>query len=204
MSDLTSRSCAVALALLASACTHGPSEDHVQVQNVALKPDGTLLAVIVKYERYSPATGLAAFPDGGVPRMLEQRADLYVVDPAGRAIRFQGGIAAPADRRVAFTPWLLGWADDRVYFKITGCPGPTGAECFGSRLGVSYFALTPGGSMGAIDSPPALALLSTVNGDSGFVSAGVESYGISAGFSRDAARAPLMRFDGARLVLLAR
>ena len=119
----------VLAAVVLVACTYGPTEDHLTVQNVALKPDATLLAVVVKYERYRQATGLAAFPDGGVPRMLEQRADLYVIDLRIRMEVYRGEIPAPPNRRLAFSPWLVGWAGDHVYFKITGCEGF-------SRLGV--------------------------------------------------------------------
>lgn len=194
--------CAATLSLIASACTYGPPADHVRVQNVALKRDGTLLAAIVKYERYRPATGLTAFPDGGVPRMIEQRTDLYVVDLATRSIRFQGGIAPPANRRISFNPWLIGWADHLVYFKITGCPGSPGAECYGSRVGVSYFALSEDGKIIESDVAPAIAPLGAVDADSGSIFASVEAYGVSAGFNRDAPRTPLMRFDGTRLVMV--
>ena len=59
---------ATIFAVLALGCTYGPAEELALVQNVALRSDGKVLAAIVKYEHSRPATGFAAFPDGGVPR----------------------------------------------------------------------------------------------------------------------------------------
>ena len=75
-------------AVLMTGCTYGPPEDHVTVQNVSLKPDATILAVIVKYERYQEATGLAAFPDGGVLPLPSCHArELHTMNsPAGHAM----------------------------------------------------------------------------------------------------------------------
>lgn len=189
----------VLAAAVVVSCTYGPTEDHAAVQNVALKPDATLLAVIVKYERYRQATGLAAFPDGGVPHMLEQRADVYVIDLRSRMEVYRGEMPAPQSRRLAFSPWLVGWAGDHVYFKITGCEGSPGSECYGPLVGTSLFTLLPDGQVAPVSAAPSSALISTLHEPMRYVSVGVEPYGVSMATQIGAPRTPLLRFTGLRL-----
>lgn len=187
-------------AMLILGCTYGPAEDLALVQNVALRSDGRVLAAIVKYERSRPATGLAAFPNGGVPRLLEQRADLYLFDFETKSLLFQGSIPAPPDRRVSFTPWLTGWANNRVYFQITGCSGSPGSECHGPLVGTSLFTLSQDGTIVASAAPASITLQSSVIDATKFVSAGTESYGVSVRYQRGATRSPVLRFAGEHLV----
>ncbi len=183
-----------------AACTYGPAEDHVTVQSLALKPDGSRLAVIVKYERSQVATGLAAFPDGGVPRVLVQRADLYVIDLPSRALVDSGQLLAPPAHRISFSPWLLGWVGDTVYFQVTGCPGSPGDECYGALIKTSVFRLPPRGnittaSLGSL----APELTSSITRPGYYLSVAKEPYGVSIAEARGTARRPLMRFVGLRL-----
>lgn len=186
-------------AMVTLGCTYGPTDDLVAVQNVALRSDGRVLAAIVKYERSRSATGLAAFPDGGVPRVLEQRADLYIFDLETKSMLFQGSIPAPLNRRVSFSPWLIGWANDRVYFQITGCSGSPGSECHGPLFGTSIFTLSQDGTIVASAAPASITLQSTVFDATKFVSVGKESYGVSVRYERGAIRSPALRFAGAYL-----
>ena len=189
----------LATALLA-ACTYAAPEDHVTVQNLAINPDGSRLAVVVKYERYRVATGLAAFPDGGVPRVLIQRADFYVVDLQSRALVYSGELPAPSAHRLSFSPWLIGWDGDTVYFKVTGCPGKPGDECWGPLVQTSMFTLSPPGTIAPAalrSSPP--KLLSSIDGVGRYVSVGTEPYGVSISKALGATRVPLMRFAGVHL-----
>lgn len=187
------------IAMITLGCTYGPAKDSVTVQNVALRSDGRVLAAIVKYERSSPATGLAAFPDGGVPRVLDQRADLYIHDVETKSMLFQGSIPAPLDRGNSFSPWLIGWANDRVYFKITGCSGSPGSECHGHLLGTSIFTLSEDGSIVESEAPASITLQSKVFDATKLVSVGTESHGVSVRYERGVARVPVLRFAGEHL-----
>lgn len=131
--------------------------------------------------------------------MLEQRADLYILDLETRSLLFQGSIPAPSNRRISFRPWLTGQANDRVYFKINGCSGSPGAECHGSLVGTSFFTLSQEGAIVASAAPASIALQSSVSDASKFVSAGTESYGVSVRYERGAARFPVLLFAGAHL-----
>jgi hypothetical protein len=192
----------VLAAILTAGCTYGPPEDRVNVQNVALRPDGSRIAVIVRYRRTQPPTGLSAFPDGGVARVLAQRADLYVVDLRSRTLAYRGEVPAPPDHSVSFSPWLMGWDSDTVYFKITGCPGSPGAECYGSLVRTSVYALSATGQLAPAGSSPTPVLVSTRSSASEYLIVGVEPYRVSIGVRLGAPRTPLMRFVGERLELV--
>jgi hypothetical protein len=192
---------ALSAGLLCSSCTYGDPTAHARVQNVALSADGKYLAAVVSYERYQPATGLAAFPDGGVPRVLEQRADVYVVELGSRSIVFEGSVPAPKNRQVSFTPWLIGWNAHDVYFQITGCPGAPGSECFGSLMGKSIYSVRPGGRIEVSTATGDPVLLSKIQSSSNYVYAGTEAYGVSLSDKRGAKRVPFLKFHGEHLVL---
>ena len=199
-----SRRGAVACAIVAvlQGCTHGSPTQLVRVPNVALSPDGAFLGAIVMAERSRPATGLAAFPDGGVPQVLAQRADLYVVDLRGDSLLFRGDVVPSERHRVAFSPWLVGWKGDRLYFRITGCPESPDSECHGELVGESLHAVRVGGRIESVSSAEGAVLLSTLNRGARYARASVESSGVSFTRARGTRGAPLLRFEGERLVLV--
>ena len=195
-----------AVAISSCACTYGEPEVHVSVQNVALSADGELLAAVVKYERDRPPTGLSTFPDGGRPKTLHQRADVYVVDLARRAVVFEGSVTAPESRRLSFSPWLVGWVGRRAYFKITGCPDSFSSECYGKLVGQSIYSFSPGNAITESASSNGALLMDKINATSNYADAGAgaEAYGVSFTCERGASREPLLRFAGERLTLVPR
>jgi hypothetical protein len=65
---------ALLVAPLLAACTYGPEVDRSRFESAVLLPDQQTIALAYRIERHRHATGLAAFPDGGVPKYLEDRA----------------------------------------------------------------------------------------------------------------------------------
>lgn len=190
-------------AFLAVACTHADPEIQARTRNVALSPDGEYLAVMVEYQRLRRPTGLTAFPDGGITKTLDQRADLYVVDLSTRSMVFEGSVPAPGDRQISFSPWLVGWTTDRrVYFKITGCPDLKGSICQGHLNGRSLYAYTVGGTIAEVASADGAVLVSKIIAKSKYVTAGTESYGVSFTQEYGANRTPLLQFVGDKLALI--
>ena len=193
-----------AAAISSCACTYGEPEVHLRVQNVALSADGELLAAVVKYERDRPPTGLSTFPDGGRPKTLHQRADVYVVDLVRRAVVFEGSVTAPESRRLSFSPWLVGWVGRRAYFKITGCPDSFSSECYGKLVGESIYSLSPGGAITESATSKGALLVDKIDAISNYAYAGAEAYGVSFTRERGASREPLLQFAGERLTLVQR
>jgi len=135
----------IGIALLGG-CTYGPPIEQSTITNVAVRPGTTTAAVMVRYQRLQRPTGLAAFPDGGAPRMLEQRAELYVIDLEGGRVLAHSGRAAPSERRLSFEPWVLGWDEGRIVVQMSGCPGRDGGECYGDLRQASWFQVEAAGS----------------------------------------------------------
>jgi hypothetical protein len=73
------------LLLLTPACSYGPVVDHSGVVSAVVMPDGETVGVAYQVLRYRPAEGIAAFPDGGIPRYLDDR--IVIVATAGGATR---------------------------------------------------------------------------------------------------------------------
>ena len=183
------------------ACTYGPAETHQRVQNAALNADGTRVAVMVKIESYRPATGLAAFPDGGVPKMLLQEAHLYVVDVVSPAVEQRIPVTAPRQHRNSFNPWLIGWDGDSVYMQIPGCAGEPGDECWGPLVTRTVLRLQPGGDLAPTSDVPRLRLASRAEGPNGYIEVHKEGYGVSVATRQGGSRVPLLEFEGTELRL---
>lgn len=98
------RPCALLLlaaTLAPAACgplgTYGPAEDHSRFEGAALLADRT---VLVSFSRlvYRPARGITAFPDGGIPRYLEDESVLAAYDIRSGSLRI---LRREANRRWA-------------------------------------------------------------------------------------------------------
>lgn len=186
----------VALVLLASACTYGPPEDRATVQNVAIKPDASRVALIVKFERFRNATGLAAFPDGGTPKMLAQRADIYVVSLPDRQVLSKYTLNAPESHRISFNPWLMGWDGEILVVQVTGCPSSFSNECYGPLVRKTVFSANPGGELTPETRTRRPILLSTIRSELSYLNVGTELYGASISTDYNQPIVPFMRFSG--------
>ena len=69
--------------LMLGGCTHGPVVDASRFESAALMPDQRTVTLAYRVLRYRPAQGLAAFPDGGVPSYLDDRAVVAAVPVEG-------------------------------------------------------------------------------------------------------------------------
>jgi hypothetical protein len=72
-----------AMALSVLGCSYGPVEDRSRFEAAVLLPDQRTAAVVYRVSRYRPATGMAAFPDGGIPLYVADRRVIATVDIAG-------------------------------------------------------------------------------------------------------------------------
>lgn len=72
---------------LLAGCTYGPVVDRSGFESAALAADGHTVVVAYRILRYRPATGLAAWPDGGVPSYVEDRAVVAAAPVGGGAPR---------------------------------------------------------------------------------------------------------------------
>ena len=115
---------AVTLAPLVS-CTYGPSTRQAMITNVALRPGTTDFVAAVHVRIFRPPTGLAAFPDGGTPKTLQEYGLFYLCDSQGRTARLLGRLDRPSEFISGSEPWAIGWQADTLYVKFTGQTGTT-------------------------------------------------------------------------------
>jgi hypothetical protein len=109
-------------------CTHGPPQLRAKVENARLGPNGRFIAVAVDYEKYRPPTGINAFPNGGVPKVLEKEARVYLCDLATMTVTRLAAIEPSAPIRVSFSAWIAGWEDGEIIFRLTGRAGTALAD----------------------------------------------------------------------------
>jgi hypothetical protein len=77
---------ATVAALSLSACSYGPTVDNSSFESAVLTPNGTTVLAAYHIERYRPAQGVAAFPDGGIPNYEEDRTVVAAIPVAGGPI----------------------------------------------------------------------------------------------------------------------
>jgi len=110
---------------LLSSCSYGPPVTRAHVANVRAKPDSHSIAVAVKYQKFREPTGVNSFPNGGIPKILEQKAKIYVCDADTAQVRRVACVTPEESVRLGWAPWILGWIGDTLYFQVTGQPGTT-------------------------------------------------------------------------------
>jgi len=149
----TAASC-VALALTLAACTHGPPQLLVKVQNARLEPGGSRVAVAVYYEKNRPPTGLInTFPNGGVPKVLEREARVYLCDLETLAVTLLVAIEPSPSLDVSFNPWIAGWQDGSVILRLTGRAGTSLAD-YEKGLNEETYRVATGGGATLIEAVP--------------------------------------------------
>lgn len=136
-----------------SACTYGPPVHRVWIEQAEGRPESRTFAAIVWSEVRQEATGLAAFPDGGVPKLTEQTVTIYIADVDRRTVRRAGQIRIPREMTNARPPFLPGWKGSSFFVQVSGCPGSR-AECNDSRLNRAAYRIDDDGTITRTDSVP--------------------------------------------------
>jgi hypothetical protein len=142
---------ALLLILFATACTYGPPRLDTRIENHAISPDSQLAAYAVHSIVVRPPTGLSAWPDGGVAKVLAEAGAIYVCDAKNSTIRRLWRGDRPAAIRSAFSVWLGPWTSEGVYFSLRGESTPTTT---GSTVRVQYRINPRGGLDSNIVEPP--------------------------------------------------
>ena len=126
---MTSRSAAAGALLLLSSCTYAAPEPLVRVEHHVLRAGTDSLVAAVSAALIRRPTGLAAFPDGGRPRLDDEQGLFYlcVAAPAGPpSVRRIASIPRPDSIRSQFVPWVTSW--DGAESVIASVSGYVAAE----------------------------------------------------------------------------
>ena len=111
------------LGLASVSCTYGPAENRIFVENVRAKPDSHMIADAVKYTRFRQPIGINTFPNGGVDKVLDRKAIIYMCDVETQKLNELVKIAPPKTFTSSWSVWVLGWREDNLYFKLAGHHG---------------------------------------------------------------------------------
>ena len=111
--------------MLLTACTYGPPRINMSIENVRAQPGSHIVAVSVKYQQFRKPTGINTFPNGGVPRMLDEQARIYLCDLDSLEVKRVVSMSPGDGMKTSWQPWVLGWANGDLYFKLTGRAGTT-------------------------------------------------------------------------------
>ena len=113
---------------LMAACTHGPPYVEARIENVRAKPGAHLFAVSVKVQQLRAPTGINRFPNGGVSKVLDEKAELYVYNLDTHDVKCVASLSPPDSMNTSWQPWILGWVNDTLFVKLTGQAGTTAKD----------------------------------------------------------------------------
>ena len=182
--------------VLATACTYGPEEERVVLGRIVGVRDSYEALVVIQYERFRPATGLTAFPDGGKAQILERWARLYSIDASARSASLLTEQAAPDSLWESFSVSVQGLAGDSIsYLRLTGCPRD--GECHPRLQNSLLISVSRGGSVRTVADIPSDARLPGVmlarrTSEERYVRFSSEGNTITARFEEDGPFAPLL------------
>lgn len=124
--------------ILLTSCSHGPPFESVLIGNVRAKPGSHIIAVALKYHKLREPTGfINTFPNGGVYKVLDEKAMIYICDIDSLEVNRVVSMTPPKELRISWSVSILGWAGESLYFKLYGQPG-TRLKDFQNRKMIIY------------------------------------------------------------------
>lgn len=112
-----------ALSAMSSACTYAPAVPIVHVANHVVRPGTDSIAIAVVAATHRRPTGLAAFPDGGAPRVEREQGIFYLCVPNASTplLRRIAIVPRPDSLRSGFTAWVSDWdGPERLVVSLRG------------------------------------------------------------------------------------
>lgn len=112
------------LTALLTSCSHGPPFERVQIENVRAKPNSHIIAVAIQYQKLREPTGfINTFPNGGVYKILDEKAMIYICDVDTFEVNRVVSISPPKEVRTSWSVSVLGWVNGNLYFQLYGQSG---------------------------------------------------------------------------------
>jgi hypothetical protein len=113
----------VAVTACLASCGYGPPVRLTNLENFVNDSSGSRTAVAYHYAVRRQATGLRAFPDGGVPKTLAEGVEVYTCDETLTKVTKRAVIPRPDELRTAFSGWVLRLRQDTIYLRLSGYVG---------------------------------------------------------------------------------
>ena len=141
--------------LILTSCTYSEERLRVSIDNAVANPNSHVFAVAVNHKRVQEPSGLInTFPNGGVLRIIEQKARIYIADAHLRTINLAaeidnfGGIPNPTQ------VWVKGWLDGSVYFSLIGYEGDSWSGIDARDVVKVHYRVNGEGTLEQIDDLP--------------------------------------------------
>ena len=99
-------------------CTYKDPEILAHIYSKAAKPDSHTLVVGTQYILWKRPSGISAFPNGGIAKILEQEARLYFCDVDDPANIRRVAVVFDPQQYSAPRPDILGWQGEVIFFRV--------------------------------------------------------------------------------------
>ena len=139
----------VLLALVA--CTYGPPRRTQHVSGVLDDSARASVVILQAYHIHRPPTGLAAFPDGGVARTIEEGIEVLRCDRASGRVTLLARILREPGIRSEFSATPVRWLGDTLVVRVHGS---TGTETGQGEVRIRYVGVLPDGSIRQVAAMP--------------------------------------------------
>ncbi len=132
---------------------YGPPEPYAEIQNAITRNGTDQIAVVDIQQIRRQPKGIATFPDGGAPRILESAIVIYLIRADDMSIAKLAEIPQPSDIAVSMTAFAEGWVDDKLYITVSGRTGTSVAD-FKKPPSRHYYRIGPDGSVAVLPETP--------------------------------------------------
>lgn len=136
---------------LLTGCWYGPPDTSHRIESAVRKPNEYTSAALVYTEVSKPSQGLATFPNGGISKLLKSEFTVSILSPMSGAIREVFHHQVPNDVKNAFSASFVGWEQESVFLKLSGCYG---AECWGKHVNYIFYRVNESGGAVQVDHVP--------------------------------------------------
>ena len=191
------RRAAVLACVAAAGCWYGPAEEVVQVEHAIRRHNSRAVAVAVVAVSRRPPRGLATFPNGGVPRMVEASVRLYFGNPARGWLRHASDVTVPGHVLHGTDVRVEGFDQEAAYLTISGCAQN---ECWGDLRAFERLKVLMDGTVERVDSVPEAARpggesVARMQGESLYMRIGYDQGAVEASLDPEQEREVVFRLD---------
>lgn len=133
----------VFLGVFVRGCTFSDPIDSGTLDSLLRVPGKKMFVATTTHKVYKLPTGFVnTFPNGGVSKVLEETARVYLVDGESGLINIIFETTVPEELKTSFNAHVLGFKGSVVYVQFSGCKG---RECYGDLTNYRYYEISLNG-----------------------------------------------------------
>lgn len=133
----------ISIIFLLFGCTYSEPIDRGVLSSLLRVHDSRMFVAATIHKIYKEPIGfINTFPNGGVSKVLEQSARVYLVDGESGLIKVIFETASPEELNTSFDVHVLGFKEGAVFIQLSGCKG---RECYGDLTNYRYYEISLNG-----------------------------------------------------------